>query len=76
MHHGARLHLRKDRVHIAKGYAEHHQRGGETSDKFHHENFKHKMRGQHPDTVDSWKDYEIMGDGEPVYEDWPWIGES
>eukprot|EP00972_Heterocapsa_arctica_P057486 8481786-Heterocapsa_arctica.AAC.1 len=43
---------------------------------FHHKNFKHKMRGQHPDTLDSWKDYEIMGDGEPAYEDWPWIGES
>eukprot|EP00972_Heterocapsa_arctica_P043168 6364624-Heterocapsa_arctica.AAC.1 len=34
-------------------------------------NFKHKMRGPHPVTVESWEDSEIMGDTEPCMEDWP-----
>eukprot|EP00972_Heterocapsa_arctica_P059376 8755810-Heterocapsa_arctica.AAC.1 len=34
-------------------------------------NFKHNMRGQHLVTVESWDEYEIMGDTEPYLEDWP-----
>eukprot|EP00972_Heterocapsa_arctica_P009839 1448618-Heterocapsa_arctica.AAC.1 len=42
---------------------------------FHHKNFKHKMKGQHPVTMESWKDYDIMGDGTSVFmKDWPWTG--
>eukprot|EP00972_Heterocapsa_arctica_P098368 14516879-Heterocapsa_arctica.AAC.1 len=39
--------------------------------EFKTENFRHKERGQHTGTVESWDDYEIMGDTEDFMEDWP-----
>eukprot|EP00972_Heterocapsa_arctica_P061154 9017545-Heterocapsa_arctica.AAC.1 len=42
---------------------------------YQHKDYKHTNRGQHPFTKESWKDYEVMGDGKPeAMEDWPWGG--
>eukprot|EP00972_Heterocapsa_arctica_P108248 15940777-Heterocapsa_arctica.AAC.1 len=38
---------------------------------YRHKNFKREKRGQHPDTVDTWKDGEIMGEDNVKIEDWP-----
>eukprot|EP00972_Heterocapsa_arctica_P093552 13799313-Heterocapsa_arctica.AAC.1 len=59
------------RIRRAKGHARHYQRDGERLRSFQPANFNHKMRGQHPVTVETWDDYEIMGDTEPFMEDWP-----